>query len=69
MRRRMGLPPVDGQRNVCHGSATLLDGMRELCDWFGYPNPISNWRIAGERAHIRKVSRSDNIRNLTGGFA
>jgi hypothetical protein len=36
MRRRAGLPPVDGQRNVCHGSATLLDGMRELCDWFGY---------------------------------
>lgn len=26
---------VDGQRNVCHCSATLLDGMNELMIWFG----------------------------------
>lgn len=27
---------VNGQRNVCHSSATLLDGMRELRLWFEY---------------------------------
>jgi len=27
---------VNGQRNVCHSSATLLDGMRELSIWFDY---------------------------------
>ncbi|MGH7930798.1 MAG: TIR domain-containing protein [Candidatus Binatia bacterium] len=27
---------VNGQRNVCHSSATLFDGMRELCIWFEY---------------------------------
>lgn len=27
---------VNGQRNVCHSSATLLDGMRELIIWFEY---------------------------------
>jgi CTP:molybdopterin cytidylyltransferase MocA len=29
--------PVNGQRNVCHSSATLFDGMRELVIWFDYP--------------------------------
>lgn len=29
---------VNGQRNVCHASATLLDGMRELVVWFEYPD-------------------------------
>lgn len=28
---------VNGQRNVCHCSATLFDGMRELMIWFDYP--------------------------------
>jgi molybdopterin-guanine dinucleotide biosynthesis protein A len=27
---------VNGQRNVCHSSATLLDGARELTVWFNY---------------------------------
>ncbi len=27
---------VNGQRNVCHSSATLLDGTRELTIWFNY---------------------------------
>ena len=27
---------VNGQRNVCHCSATLFDGMRELITWFEY---------------------------------
>lgn len=38
--RKLPLDPVDdlvnGQRNVCHSSATLFDGMRELCMWFEY---------------------------------
>jgi CTP:molybdopterin cytidylyltransferase MocA len=27
---------VNGQRNVCHSSATLVDGLRELVAWFEY---------------------------------
>jgi CTP:molybdopterin cytidylyltransferase MocA len=27
---------VNGQRNVCHSSATLFDGLRELMAWFEY---------------------------------
>ena len=27
---------VNGQRNICHSSATLFDGMRELMVWFEY---------------------------------
>ncbi|MGH3670941.1 MAG: TIR domain-containing protein [Pseudonocardiaceae bacterium] len=38
--RKLPLDPADdlvnGQRNVCHSSATLFDGMRELCMWFEY---------------------------------
>jgi len=28
--------PVNGQRNVCHASATTIDAFRELVDWFDY---------------------------------
>jgi len=38
---RISLDPqdslVNGQRNVCHCSATLFDGMLELVNWFEYP--------------------------------
>ncbi len=38
--RKLPLDPADdlvnGQRNVCHSSATLFDGMRELGMWFEY---------------------------------
>ena len=37
---RIPLDPLDatvnGQRNVCHSSATLFDGLRELMVWFEY---------------------------------
>jgi CTP:molybdopterin cytidylyltransferase MocA len=37
---RIALEPADdvvnGQRNICHCSATLFDGMRELVVWFEY---------------------------------
>jgi len=35
-RPAVGQQAVNGQRNVCHASATVLDGFRELIDWFRY---------------------------------
>ncbi|MGH7930770.1 MAG: TIR domain-containing protein, partial [Candidatus Binatia bacterium] len=43
--RKLPLDPADdlvnGQRNVCHSSATLFDGMRELCMWFEYDQSVT----------------------------
>jgi hypothetical protein len=46
---------VNGQRNVCHSSATLLDGMRELSVWFDYQFEET---ILGKVLERRGVSRS-----------
>lgn len=49
---------VNGQRNVCHSSATLFDGMRELVIWFEY-SPIQT--TLGKVLNLKGMSSEDIV--------
>lgn len=52
---------VNGQRNVCHSSATLFDGMRELMSWFDY-SPEGT--LLGQLLSLNEVQR-EQIEKMT----
>ena len=55
----MGQDAVNGQRNVCHASATVLDGFRELVDWFGYKTSET---IMGQLLQLAGVPADDVLK-------
>lgn len=66
--RKLPLDPADdlvnGQRNACHSSATLFDGMRELCMWFEYDQSVTVLgqicELAGLKSEtLEKLSNDD----------
>ena len=52
---------VNGQRNVCHSSATLFDGMRELMAWFEY---APEQTLLGQLLLLNEI-RAEQIEELT----
>lgn len=65
--RKIKLAPgddvVNGQRNVCHSSATLLDGMNELMIWFGLP---PDQTVVGRICKKHSIPAEEVIRYIHG---